>query len=104
MLLTSQITSNERFVAAKAPVFSHVTASLDGMSTIRSFGAQEMVIKEFDGLQNQHSSAWFLFILCSEAFGMYLDLICMVYLTVVTLQFLVFDYGKLVMLKASKLL
>jgi len=29
-------------------VFSHISASLNGLSTIRAFEAQEMVRKEFD--------------------------------------------------------
>lgn len=54
-----------------------------------------MVTKEFDVLQNQHTSAWFMFIASSEAFGMYMDVVSIVYLTIVTFQFLIFDDGKL---------
>ena len=35
----------------RAPAFSHVSASLDGMPTIRAFGAQDLIVKEFDSLQ-----------------------------------------------------
>lgn len=35
----------------KAPVFSHVSASLFGISSIRAFKAQDMVSREFDTLQ-----------------------------------------------------
>ncbi|XP_056645134.1 ATP-binding cassette sub-family C member 4-like [Diorhabda sublineata] len=74
----------------RAPVFSHVSATLYGISTIRSSDAESMVIKEFDVLQDQHTSTWFLFIVSSTAFGFYLDVISTLFLILVTFQFLVF--------------
>ncbi|CAH0722626.1 unnamed protein product, partial [Brenthis ino] len=80
----------------RSPVFSHLNASLQGITTIRAFGAQEALIREFDNHQDLHSSAWYLFIASSRAFGFWLDLVCVVYIGVVTLSFLVFgqeEYG-----------
>lgn len=80
----------------RSPVFSHLNASLQGITTIRAFGAQEALIREFDNHQDLHSSAWFLFIATSRAFGFWLDLVCVIYIGVVTLSFLVFsqeEYG-----------
>ncbi|CAH2237489.1 jg12822 [Pararge aegeria aegeria] len=80
----------------RSPVFSHLNASLQGITTIRAFGAQEALIREFDNHQDLHSSAWYLFIASSRAFGFWLDLVCVVYIAVVTLSFLVFgneEYG-----------
>ncbi|XP_050294676.1 ATP-binding cassette subfamily C member 4-like [Anthonomus grandis grandis] len=77
--------------ATKAPVFSHVSASLYGMTSIRSFKAQNMVIQEFDTLQDQHTSTWCLFIATSEALGFYLDIISSLFLALVTYQFLIFQ-------------
>ncbi|RZC37765.1 ABC tran and/or MMR HSR1 domain containing protein [Asbolus verrucosus] len=77
----------------RAPVFSHVSASMYGLPTIRSANAQNMIINEFDSLQDQHSSSWFLFIASSEAFGFYLDIISALFLTIVTYQFLILDDG-----------
>ncbi|ENN79951.1 hypothetical protein YQE_03598, partial [Dendroctonus ponderosae] len=37
--------------ATRAPVFSHVSASLYGLPTIRAFKAQSLIIEEFDALQ-----------------------------------------------------
>lgn len=37
--------------ATRAPVFSHVSASLYGLPTIRAFKAQDLIVKEFDTLQ-----------------------------------------------------
>ncbi|XP_072935953.1 probable multidrug resistance-associated protein lethal(2)03659 isoform X1 [Epargyreus clarus] len=74
----------------RSPVFSHLNASLQGITTIRAFGAQEALIREFDNHQDLHSSAWYLFIASSRAFGFWLDLVCVVYIAMVTLSFLVF--------------
>ncbi|CAH0405995.1 unnamed protein product [Chilo suppressalis] len=80
----------------RSPVFSHLNATLQGITTIRAFGAQEALIREFDNHQDLHSSAWYLFIASSRAFGFWLDLVCVVYIGMVTLSFLVFgqnEYG-----------
>ncbi|KRT79020.1 ABC transporter ATP-binding protein [Oryctes borbonicus] len=78
----------------RAPVFSHVSASMNGLATIRSCKAQYMVSKEFDVLQDQHTTSWYLFLVTTEAFGFYLDIICVIFLAVVTFQFIIFDDGK----------
>nr|CAI5818821.1 unnamed protein product [Callosobruchus analis] len=75
----------------RAPVFSHISSSLYGISTIRASNAEEMVKKEFDGLQDRHTSTWFLFLTSSEAFGFYLDVISTVFLSLVTFQFLILE-------------
>ncbi|KAK4879098.1 hypothetical protein RN001_007244 [Aquatica leii] len=77
----------------RAPAFSHVSASLSGLTTIRASGAQSMITKEFDEIQDQHTGAWFLFLAASETFGFYLDVISIVFLAIVTFQFLIFDDG-----------
>lgn len=38
--------------------------------------------------QDLHSSAWYLFIASSRAFGFWLDLVCFIYIALVTLSFL----------------
>lgn len=66
-------------------------ASLTGLSTIRAFGAEEILIKEFDNLQDLNSSAFYLFISTSRAFGFWLDIFCVIYIAIVTLSFFVMD-------------
>ncbi|KAL7295968.1 hypothetical protein TKK_0010526 [Trichogramma kaykai] len=61
--------------AAKSPVFSHAISSLEGMVTIRSNRAQTFISKQFDTLQNEHTSAHYLHIVVSSAFGLWLDLV-----------------------------
>ncbi|XP_071455642.1 ATP-binding cassette sub-family C member 4-like [Hetaerina americana] len=73
----------------RSPVFSHLNASLQGLTTIRAFKAQEILIHQFDNHQDLHSSAWYMFITTSRAFGFWLDFVCFIYITLVTLSFLV---------------
>ncbi|XP_051160133.1 probable multidrug resistance-associated protein lethal(2)03659 [Leptopilina boulardi] len=73
----------------RSPVFGHLNATLQGMTTIRAFQAEEILTKEFDHHQDLHSSAWFIFIASSRAFGFWLDIFCLLYIALVTLSFLV---------------
>lgn len=75
----------------RSPVFSHLNASLQGITTIRAFGAQRALVQEFDSHQDLHSAAWYLFIASSRAFGFWLDLVCVVYIGFVTMSFLVLE-------------
>uniref|UniRef100_A0A1Y1K348 Multidrug resistance-associated protein lethal(2)03659 n=4 Tax=Photinus pyralis TaxID=7054 RepID=A0A1Y1K348_PHOPY len=77
----------------RSPVFGHLNASLQGLTTIRAFGAQQILEKEFDGHQDLHSSAFYTFISISTAFGYFLDLFCVVYIATVTVSFLLYDTG-----------
>lgn len=71
----------------RSPVFQHLNASLQGLTTIRAFRAQPILEKEFDNHQDLHSGAWYLFIASSRAFGFWLDVVCLIYITVVTISF-----------------
>nr|CAD7267161.1 unnamed protein product [Timema shepardi] len=72
----------------RSPVFSHLSASMNGLPTIRSSHAQQMVRKEFDHHQDCHTSAWYLFICSSRAFGLWLDAFSNLFVAVVTFTFL----------------
>ncbi|KAK9296489.1 hypothetical protein QLX08_009536 [Tetragonisca angustula] len=75
----------------RSPVFAHLNATLQGLPTVRAFEAEEILTKEFDQHQDLHSSAWYIFISCSRAFGFWLDFFCVVYIMFVTLSFLVLN-------------
>nr|CAD7463304.1 unnamed protein product [Timema tahoe] len=93
----------------RSPVFSHLSASMNGLPTIRSSHAQQMVRKEFDHHQSKllhtpcnnmddkkkdcHTSAWYLFICSSTAFGLWLDAFSNLFVAVVTFTFLLIPEG-----------
>ncbi|KAJ0181181.1 hypothetical protein K1T71_003266 [Dendrolimus kikuchii] len=75
----------------RSPVFSHMSATLNGISTIRSSGAQQRLIQEFDRFQDIHTSTWSSYLASGVTLGFWLDLICVLYLTIVIVAFLVID-------------
>ncbi|XP_026323582.1 multidrug resistance-associated protein 4-like isoform X1 [Hyposmocoma kahamanoa] len=75
----------------KSPVFSHMSATLNGISTIRSSGAQQRLIKEFDRFQDIHTSTWSSYLASGVTLGFWLDFICVLYLSIVIVAFLVID-------------
>uniref|UniRef100_A0A3Q1HYV3 Multidrug resistance-associated protein 4 n=1 Tax=Anabas testudineus TaxID=64144 RepID=A0A3Q1HYV3_ANATE len=68
----------------RSPVFSHLSSSLQGLWTIRAFGAEERFQKTFDAHQDLHSEAWFLFLTTSRWFAVRLDGICSIFVTITT--------------------
>ncbi|KAK7083945.1 Multidrug resistance-associated protein 4, partial [Halocaridina rubra] len=72
----------------RSPVFSHLSASLQGLTTIRAFEAQHIFSNDFDSHQDLHSSAWFLFLCTTRWFGICLDWISCIYIGIVTFSFM----------------
>ncbi|KAM4711152.1 ATP-binding cassette sub-family C member 4-like isoform 2-T2 [Anableps anableps] len=68
----------------RSPVFSHLSSSLQGLWTIRAFGAEERFQKAFDAHQNLHSEAFFLFLTTSRWFAVRLDGMCSIFVTITT--------------------
>ncbi|EDV94900.1 probable multidrug resistance-associated protein lethal(2)03659 [Drosophila grimshawi] len=75
----------------RSPIYSHLSASLNGLATIRAFGAQKDLITEFDNFQDMHSSGFYMFLATSRAFGYWLDFVCVIYIAIVTLSFFLFS-------------
>ncbi|CAG9783009.1 unnamed protein product [Diatraea saccharalis] len=78
---------------SRSPVFSHVSASISGLVSVRAFGAQEMLIKQFDDKQDVHTAAWYLTLISNTCFSIWLNLICASYVIVVSYTFLLMDDG-----------
>ncbi|XP_077987994.1 ATP-binding cassette sub-family C member 4-like isoform X1 [Glandiceps talaboti] len=68
---------------ARSPVFSHLSASLQGLCTIRAFNAETVFVQEFDSHQDLHTEGWFLFLACSRWFSMRIDFLCACFTTAV---------------------
>ena len=102
--------------AAKSPVFSQIASSLQGLTTIRAFGAEGMLVKEFDRkvviiisffkfllildnfsnrLQDVHTSAFFTYLSMNRWFGVALDWTITVYSAICVFSFMLIDDGKM---------
>ncbi|XP_058447071.1 ATP-binding cassette sub-family C member 4 isoform X2 [Malaya genurostris] len=72
----------------RSPVFSHLSATLSGLSTVRVNGAQQKITQEFDALQNVHSAVWHLTMSSNAALGLWLDCISTAFVACVTFSFI----------------
>lgn len=75
-------------------MFSHTNATLQGLSSIRTFRAEATVIAEFETHQDLNTSSWYTFLATSRAFSLWLELTCCVYMTIVLFSFLCFANGE----------
>lgn len=82
---------DKKYFSARSPVFDHVGATLQGLTTIRAFKAEKIVTEDFDNHQDLHTSTWFIFISISRAFGLYIEWFCLIYAGLITVIFLLFD-------------
>lgn len=80
-------------IVANSPIFGHVIESLQGLTTIRAFKTQELLQNEFDNHQDLHSTVWYIFLSASRSFSMWLDIVCIIFLSTVTLSFFIMETG-----------
>ncbi|GFT55309.1 hypothetical protein NPIL_228741 [Nephila pilipes] len=69
----------------RSPVFSHLSTSLYGLTTIRAFKVQHPFELSFDHYQDKHTATWFMFISVTRWFGIVLDWLCVIYISCVTI-------------------
>lgn len=80
------------FHTGRSPVFSHLTASLNGLGTIRARNIQNELTHEFDTLQDVHSAVWQLAISSNTACGLWMDCVSTAFVACVTFSFIIL-YG-----------
>lgn len=73
--------------AARSPVFSLLADVLQDLPTVRALNAEGMLKLRVEEHQDTHSAAWFMLISASTAFGFALDVICLLFISVVTFAF-----------------
>ncbi|RUS69501.1 hypothetical protein EGW08_022736 [Elysia chlorotica] len=63
----------------RSPVFSYLSASLQGLHTIRAMHMEHKLTAEFDAHQDLHTEAWFLFLTTSRWLGVRLDWLSVIF-------------------------
>ncbi|XP_037911371.1 probable multidrug resistance-associated protein lethal(2)03659 [Hermetia illucens] len=76
---------------SRSPIYSHTNQTFQGLTTIRAFRAEDTIEKEFHVLENTHTSAWFVFLAANRALALWLDIVCIMYIAVVTFSFLAME-------------
>lgn len=67
-----------------------MTATINGLATIRSRNIQNELVHEFDELQNVHSGVWQLAVTSNTACGLWMDCISTAFVASVTFSFIIF--------------
>ena len=61
--------------AARSPLYSHISSTIQGLSTIRSYKEEEKFYHKFHSYQDEHTKGWHTYIATNRWFGMRIDLI-----------------------------
>lgn len=74
----------EFVILDRSPIFGHLTESMKGLTTIRAYGAQQILEKEFDTYQDLHTSIFYMYLGSERAFAFWLDTLCVLYVSFIT--------------------
>jgi ATP-binding cassette subfamily C (CFTR/MRP) protein 4 len=69
---------------ARSPLLVHVNNTIEGIHTIRASRNNEILIREFNELNDDHTRAFFGYIVLSRWFGLRIDFLTMLF-TIATL-------------------
>ncbi|XP_074031092.1 ATP-binding cassette subfamily C member 4 isoform X2 [Leptinotarsa decemlineata] len=72
----------------RSPVYTHLAATLQGLTTIRAFGAEKILSIEFDRFQDSYTSAYVMFTSATRGFGFWMDFHCSIYIFLVMVSIL----------------
>ncbi|XP_067119333.1 ATP-binding cassette sub-family C member 4-like [Centruroides vittatus] len=68
---------------ARSPVFSHLSASLYGLTIIRAFKVENNFKIAFNQFQDKHTATWFLYVAINSWISIYGELICFINLIII---------------------
>ncbi len=86
------------WLLGRTPLYTLISSTASGLSTIRCFKAEEKFLNEFNARLDTHSCSWYINLATSRWFGIWLDWISVFYTAVVVGSFFVSSHGKRVLL------
>lgn len=64
-------------------MFAHLSATIDGLTTIKSSNSVEKVTEEFFDCQDHQSEAWYLFLCTARWFSIRLEMLLLMFISIV---------------------
>ncbi|XP_067123925.1 ATP-binding cassette sub-family C member 4-like [Centruroides vittatus] len=78
---------------SRSPVFSHLSVSLYGLTTIRAFKAENKFISTFNEYQDKHTATWIIYIALSQCVWIYGNIICYINVVITVIIFCLSIYS-----------
>ncbi|XP_067128843.1 ATP-binding cassette sub-family C member 4-like [Centruroides vittatus] len=77
----------------RSPVFSHLSISLYGLTTIRAFKAERKFKSTFNEYQDKHTATWFIYVALNRCLYVYGHIICFINVIITVIIFSVSIYS-----------
>lgn len=78
----------------RSTIISHTNATISGLSTIRVTNSKDILVREFNELQDHNTSVCFIFKATTRAIAFWLELICVLYMATAIGIFLSIEQSK----------
>ena len=81
------------FAPDRNPLYSHISATIQGLTTIRAYSAEDRFRHMYHVYQDDHTATWFLFQAGSRWLGSRLDFMCAMFIVLVAITPLLMAEG-----------
>ncbi|CAH1104508.1 unnamed protein product [Psylliodes chrysocephalus] len=79
--------------STRSPMLGHLNAALEGMTTIRAYKMENMVVGEYEKHQDVFTSAHYTLLCYQYGFGFFMQMLAATMITMVVISFIFFETG-----------